>query len=124
MRQKTKRLFGIILSLALVAGLMPQMSMVARATEIGTDISYLGWNDSTKELEEKTGLIQRTLETDRHLCTLEKLLDRLEAQFRKAVPEKAAPNAGSRQEDEANPDIVRLLQEARNEVHTLLKTEN
>ena len=33
---------------------MPQMSMVARATEIGTDISYLGWNDSTKELEEKT----------------------------------------------------------------------
>ena len=41
-----------------------------------------------------------------------------------AVPEKAAPNAGSRQEDEANPDIVRLLQEARNEVHTLLKTEN
>ena len=77
-----------------------------------------------EELEEKTGLIQRTLETDRHLRTLEKLLDRLEAQFRKAVPEKAAPNAGSRQEDEANPDIVRLLQEARNEVHTLLKTEN
>ena len=81
-------------------------------------------SDTMEELEEKTGLIQRTLETDRHLRTLEKLLDRLEAQFRKAVPEKAAPNAGSRQEDEANPDIVRLLQEARNEVHTLLKTEN
>ncbi|SDW37237.1 hypothetical protein SAMN05216391_106100 [Lachnospiraceae bacterium KHCPX20] len=54
MGKKIKQLFGIVLSLTLIAGLMPQMSMVARATEIGTDISYLGWNDSTKELEEKT----------------------------------------------------------------------
>lgn len=54
MGKKIKQLFGIVLSLTLIAGLMPQMSMVARATETGTDISYLGWSNDTKALIEKT----------------------------------------------------------------------
>jgi hypothetical protein len=38
MGKKIKRLFGIVLSLALIAGLMPQMSMVARAVSYAATV--------------------------------------------------------------------------------------
>ena len=83
-------------------------------------------SDTMEELEEKTGLIERTLESDRHLRRLEKLLDRLELQLRQVVPEKRGRNTEPLQVPgaESEPDIARLLHEARVEVHTLLKTEN
>ena len=85
-------------------------------------------SDTMEKLEEKTGLIRRTQDTGRHLRRLEGLLDRLEVQMGKALPEESGLSGEMRQEAKAepnpNPELARLLREARNEIQTLLKTEN
>jgi hypothetical protein len=79
-------------------------------------------SDTMERLEEKTGLIQRTLDTGRHLRHLEKLLNQMETQLGSAVSDK--PDSDDRICGDSKGGIARLLREARNEVQTLLKTDN
>ena len=79
-------------------------------------------SDTMEKLEEKTGLIQRTLDTDRHLRHLEKLLNQMKTQLESAVSDR--PDADDRLRGDSNGGIVRLLHEACTEVQVLLKTDN
>ena len=76
-------------------------------------------SDTMEKLEAKTGLIRRTVSTDRHLRRLSELLEQLELSF------QAGAGAGSgAAEAEVTPDAVALLREAREEIGSLLKTED
>ena len=79
-------------------------------------------SDTMERLEEKTGLIQRTLDTDRHLRHLEKLLNQMEAQLGIAVSDRL--DSDDRICGDSKGGIARLLHEACDEVQTLLKTDN
>ena len=76
-------------------------------------------SDTMEKLEAKTGLIRRTVSTDRHLRRLSELLEQLELSL------QAGAGAGSgAAEAEVTPDAVALLREAREEIGSLLKTED
>ena len=79
-------------------------------------------SDTMEKLEEKTGLIQRTLDTDRHLRHLEKLLNQMKTQLGSTVSDR--PDSDDRIRGDSNGGIARLLHEACTEVQVLLKTDN
>ena len=88
--------------------------------------------DTMENLEAKTGLIARTLDTDRHLRHLKELLDRMAARLEAEAVGDRATRGGAGAEKlprrEAAPEEDRdarsLLQEAREELFALLKTED
>ena len=79
-------------------------------------------SDTMEKLEEKTGLIQRTLDTDRHLRHLEKLLNQMKTQLGSAVSDRS--DSDCRICGDSNGGVTRLLHEACAEVQILLKTDN
>ena len=79
-------------------------------------------SDTMEKLEEKTGLIQRTLEADRHLRYLEKLLNQMKTQLGSAVSDRS--DSDCRICGDSNGGIAWLLHEACAEDQVLLKTDN
>ncbi len=85
-------------------------------------------SDTMEELEAKTGLIRRTLNTDRHLRRLAKLLEQLELQLCADDVLRETPGETGQQRraaaSEKLHDAAVLFREAREEISSLLKTED